>query len=66
MKTKQNLSEDINNIQIGPNPIIFSILSQLIIEADLNKNNNALSYFYEIYYDLTGDEEVLKKMNNLP
>ncbi len=55
-----------NNIQIGPNPIIFSILSQLIIEADLNKNNNALSYFYEIYYDLTGDEEVLKKMNNLP
>ena len=54
-----------NNIQIGPNPLIFNILAQLIMEAEMNQNYNALIYFYNILYDLTKDEEVLDKLNDI-
>lgn len=54
-----------NNIQIGPNPLIFNILAQLIIESEMNQNYGASLYFYNIYYDLTEDEEVLEKINDI-
>ena len=54
-----------NNIQTGPNPIIFNILTQLIIQEGLNKNVSNQLFLYQIYYDLTKDEEILEKINEL-
>lgn len=56
---------EVNKIQMGPNPIIFNILAQLIMEAELNNRPNVAIYFYNILYDLTKDEEVLEKINEL-
>ena len=54
-----------NNIQIGPNPLIFNILTQLIIQEGLNKNVSNELFLYQIYYDLTKDDEILEKINEL-
>ena len=60
---KELLTE--NNIQIGPNPLIINILFELILNEGLNHNINNQLYFYEILHDLTKNEEVLDKINEL-
>ena len=51
-----------NNIQLGYDPHILNIISDLIREE---KSKDDLIGLYNILYDLTKDEDILKKLNKL-
>ena len=52
------------NIQIGPNPLVLETLYELSYEYEKNKLFSQASYFYNLIYELTQDDEILEKINN--
>ncbi len=53
------------NIQIGPNPLILETLENLAKEYEENILLNQSIYFYKLLYNLTNDEKILEKINEL-
>jgi len=53
-------------IQFGANPLVYNIAFFLGKDAQENKEFDAARYFYEIAYELTGDEDVKKIIDDLP
>lgn len=67
---KLNLDECINiiknkNIQLGVNPFVLDTLYELTDEYENNHLYSQSKYYYEIIYDLTNDENILEKINNI-
>ena len=54
-----------NNIQMGVNPLIFSIIQELIKIFTRTQNYNQLLNMYEISFDLTHNQDFLNKINEL-
>jgi tetratricopeptide (TPR) repeat protein len=46
------------NIPLGANKLILGVAFAIAKEAQNHKDYSAAKFFYEIYYDLTGDKEV--------
>lgn len=74
----QNKSKEINltldecietiknrNIQLGANPFILETLDELIEEYDNNKLHNQELYFLRLKYNLTNDEHLIEKIENI-
>ena len=60
----EKILEDIG-LKLGANEIILGIAMSIAFEA-LNKNNNEIAkHFFEIFYDLTKDEEIKKLIDNI-
>lgn len=64
------LDESINilkekNIQIGVNPFILKVLTELIEEYESDKLYNQALYFLKLEYNLTNDEKTLEKIENI-
>lgn len=53
------------NIQFGVNPFILETLDELIKEYEENRLYNQTLYFLELNYNLTNDEKILKKIENI-
>lgn len=53
------------NIQIGPNPFILETLETLANEYEENMLLNQSIYFYKLLYNLTDDEKILDRINEL-
>ncbi len=53
------------NIQLGVNPFVLDCLDELIEEYEKNNLPNQLLYFLELKFDLTNDNEILKKINKI-
>lgn len=54
-----------HNIQIGPNPLIFTILQELINIYTRTQDFNQLLSMYEVSYDLTKNPNFLDKINKI-
>ncbi len=76
IKTKSgiNIELDLNdcltslknkNIQVDTNPFILKSLNELSSKYDEEQALSQALYFYELQYDLTHDEKILEKINNL-
>jgi tetratricopeptide (TPR) repeat protein len=48
------------DLKFGANEIILSIAIKIAIEAKSHNNNEIAKHFFEIFYDLTKDEEIKK------
>lgn len=57
-KTIKSLEK--NGIQIGPNKFILDMAYSIGRNAQKNNRNEFAKYFYNIVFDLTGDEEIKK------
>lgn len=53
------------NIQLGPNPFIMESLDELIEEYDNNSLYHQSLYFLELKFDLTKDEKILDRINEI-
>ena len=53
------------NIQVGANPFILETVEELAKEYENNNLYNQSAYFYEILYNITSDEDIGKKLENI-
>lgn len=53
------------NIQLGVNPFILKTLDELIEEYDGNKLYEQESYFLRLKYNLTNDDELIEKIEDI-
>lgn len=53
------------NIQLGANPFILETLDEFIREYEENKLYSQTLYFLELKYNLTNDEKLIEKIENL-
>ena len=53
------------NIQLGVNPFILETLDEFIREYEENKLYSQTLYFLELKYNLTNDEKLIEKIENL-
>lgn len=53
------------NIQVGANPFILETVEELAKEYENNNLFNQSAYFYEILYNITNDEDIGKKLENI-
>jgi len=53
------------NIQIGANPFILTTLKELASEYEENKLYNQSLYFYELLYNITKEEKISEKIENI-
>lgn len=53
------------NIQLGVNPFILETLDEFIREYEENKLYGQTLYFLELKYNLTNDEKLIEKIENL-
>lgn len=53
------------NIQLGVNPFILETLDEFIGEYEQNRLYGQTLYFLEIKYNLTNDEKILEKIENI-
>ncbi|WP_305514163.1 tetratricopeptide repeat protein [Methanobrevibacter sp. V14] len=53
------------NIQVGVNPFVLECFDELISEYGENKLYNQLLYFLELKFDITKDEKIIEKINDI-
>lgn len=53
------------NIQLGVNPFVLETLDEFIKEYEENKLYNQTLYFLELKYNLTNDEKLIEKIENI-
>ena len=56
---------DAKNIQLGVNPFVLDCIDEFIREYEENKLDNQLLYFLELKLNITNDEKILEKINDI-